>query len=184
MFVCFGGHFAFTAEVYFAFVDNVGKETKTTATRASMKFVKGCGMAVGVALLACLLVLQSSLVLAAPQWNVGENPQILHNFERSESSPRIFTRNMNTLLGEEQTSEEDPLRVAGYFKLDRTYDAHMFFFHFQSRTDVDSTDPVVVWMTGGPGCSSELAVFYENGPFHINDDLSLKVTEYEPSSVK
>jgi hypothetical protein len=28
-------------------------------------------------------------------------------------------------------------------------------------------------MTGGPGCSSELAVFYENGPFRIEDDLSL-----------
>lgn len=144
-----------------------------------MKSVKGYGRAFGFALLACLVVLQSALVLAeTTRARNGENPQILDNFERSERSPRIFTKNMNSLLGEEQTSEEDPLRIAGYFKLDRTYDAHMFFFHFQSRTDVDSTDPVVVWMTGGPGCSSELAVFYENGPFHINDDLSLKITDY------
>ena len=26
---------------------------------------------------------------------------------------------------------------------------------------------------GGPGCSSELAVFYENGPYHIKKDLTL-----------
>lgn len=26
----------------------------------------------------------------------------------------------------------------------------------------------VLWMTGGPGCSSELAVFFENGPYRIN----------------
>jgi Serine carboxypeptidase len=31
---------------------------------------------------------------------------------------------------------------------------------------------------GGPGCSSELAVFYENGPFHINDDLTLSTNKY------
>lgn len=30
------------------------------------------------------------------------------------------------------------------------------------------TAPVVLWMTGGPGCSSELAIFDENGPCHID----------------
>ena len=39
-----------------------------------------------------------------------------------------------------------------------------FFFYFQARVEPDSEDtPVVLWMTGGPGCSSELAVFFENG---------------------
>ena len=37
---------------------------------------------------------------------------------------------------------------------------------------------VVLWMTGGPGCSSELAVFYENGPYSINPDLTLSETQY------
>jgi cathepsin A (carboxypeptidase C) len=37
---------------------------------------------------------------------------------------------------------------------------------------------LTVWLTGGPGCASELAIFYENGPFTINEDLTLKKNEY------
>ena len=37
---------------------------------------------------------------------------------------------------------------------------------------------MTVWLTGGPGCASELAIFYENGPFTINEDLTLKKNEY------
>jgi len=49
----------------------------------------------------------------------------------------------------------------------------MFYWLFPSRSD-KTKDPLVIWLTGGPGCSSELAVFVENGPFQINDDLTLK----------
>ena len=67
---------------------------------------------------------------------------------------------------------------SGYFKLNRTKAAEMFYFYFKSRSATPSKDPVVLWMTGGPGCSSELAVFYENGPYHITPDLKLEVTEH------
>lgn len=72
---------------------------------------------------------------------------------------------------------QEPRHISGYFQLNRTYDAHMFYFFFESRS-LKPDDPVVLWMTGGPGCSSELAVFYENGPYHINEDLSLERSEY------
>lgn len=49
----------------------------------------------------------------------------------------------------------------------------MFYFFFESRKNKSASDPVVIWLTGGPGCSSELALFYENGPFHIAKNLSL-----------
>lgn len=54
--------------------------------------------------------------------------------------------------------------------------SRMFYFFFESRNS--KTDPVVIWLTGGPGCSSELAVFYENGPFHIANNLSLVWNDY------
>ncbi|XP_022765464.1 serine carboxypeptidase 3-like isoform X2 [Durio zibethinus] len=52
----------------------------------------------------------------------------------------------------------------------------MFYFFFESRNS--KKDPVVIWLTGGPGCSSELALFYENGPFTISDNMSLVWNEF------
>ncbi|KAG2645322.1 hypothetical protein PVAP13_2KG363470 [Panicum virgatum] len=74
-------------------------------------------------------------------------------------------------LAAEGTSVKDLGHHAGYYRLPNTHDARMFYFFFESRGHKD--DPVVIWLTGGPGCSSELALFYENGPFHIADNLSL-----------
>ncbi|KAK9835225.1 hypothetical protein WJX81_007216 [Elliptochloris bilobata] len=67
-----------------------------------------------------------------------------------------------------------PQQYSGYFQINRTYAAEMFFFYFSARSAHRSKLPLVVWMTGGPGCSSELAVFYENGPFKITEDLQLR----------
>lgn len=65
---------------------------------------------------------------------------------------------------------------AGYYRLPHSYDARMFYFFFESRNS--KKDPVVIWLTGGPGCSSELAVFYENGPFTIANNMSLMWNDY------
>ncbi|XVF23523.1 hypothetical protein REPUB_Repub13aG0046100 [Reevesia pubescens] len=73
-------------------------------------------------------------------------------------------------------SLEDLGHHAGYYKLPNSNDARMFYFFFESRNS--KKDPVVIWLTGGPGCSSELALFYENGPFTIADNMSLVWNEY------
>ncbi|GJZ89880.1 serine carboxypeptidase-like protein [Tanacetum coccineum] len=65
---------------------------------------------------------------------------------------------------------------AGYYQIEHSHAAKMFYFFFESRGR--KTDPVVIWLTGGPGCSSELALFYENGPFKIEKNSSLSWNEY------
>jgi len=54
----------------------------------------------------------------------------------------------------------------------------MFYLFFTSLASNPSSAPLVLWLTGGPGCSSELAVFYENGPYHLEKDASLSINEY------
>lgn len=60
---------------------------------------------------------------------------------------------------------------SGYFKVDSGVDKNYFYWFFESR-DVENQakDPVIVWMTGGPGCSSQLALLAENGPCSVSAD--------------
>ena len=79
------------------------------------------------------------------------------------------------LLGATVSAVKDPMfldedYVSGLIPMKNNDD--MFYWLFRSRSN-PATDPVVMWLTGGPGCSSELAVFYENGPYTINDNMSL-----------
>jgi len=49
----------------------------------------------------------------------------------------------------------------------------MFYFFFESRNSKDY--PVVIWLTGGPGCGSEIPLFIENGPFQFSKDKNLSL---------
>ncbi|KAF6166943.1 hypothetical protein GIB67_037456 [Kingdonia uniflora] len=81
-----------------------------------------------------------------------------------------------SVLGDSGASVADLGHHAGYFKIKDSYAARMFYFFFESRSN--KSDPVVIWLTGGPGCSSELALFYENGPFKIASNMSLSWNDY------
>ncbi|CAI5715338.1 unnamed protein product [Peronospora destructor] len=64
-------------------------------------------------------------------------------------------------------------QLSGYFKIAGSKSKNYFYWLFESRGS-PSTDPMIIWLTGGPGCSSMLALLGENGPCIVNDDLSLK----------
>jgi carboxypeptidase C (cathepsin A) len=65
----------------------------------------------------------------------------------------------------------------GYINVNATENANVFYWLFESQGE-PSKDPLVLWLTGGPGCASELAIFFENGPFSIDQDLKLKPNPY------
>jgi len=63
-------------------------------------------------------------------------------------------------------------QLAGHLTVDAACGDNLFFWFFESRR-APKTDPLVVWLNGGPGSSSMLGLFAENGPYRINDDLTL-----------
>ncbi|KAL9280319.1 Serine carboxypeptidase-like 47 [Arabidopsis thaliana] len=95
----------------------------------------------------------------------------------SLDAPRLIERQIDFLAtaGSKNASVGPSVQefghYAGYYSLPHSKSAKMFYFFFESRNK--TTDPVVIWLTGGPGCSSSVAMFYENGPFKISKDLSL-----------
>ncbi|RHY35703.1 hypothetical protein DYB26_008074 [Aphanomyces astaci] len=65
----------------------------------------------------------------------------------------------------------------GYINVDYTNDGDIFYWHFDADPDDASessaTLPLVIWLQGGPGCSSLIGLFLECGPFRMHDDGSV-----------
>ncbi|WP_316802050.1 S10 family peptidase [Pedobacter nototheniae] len=79
-----------------------------------------------------------------------------------------------TLPGYGKTKEK---QLAGYLPVNEKNNAFIYFWLIESQGD-PANDPIVIWLNGGPGSSSFLGFFLENGPYKINKDLTLSDNPY------
>lgn len=94
----------------------------------------------------------------------------------------------NTLQIDLYTPDTKKVRsYAGHVHIDSTMypgnKNHLFYWFFESQTcsphvavkdqqELVSETPLIIWLNGGPGASSLLGLFLENGPFTIGDDAT------------
>ncbi|XWS75996.1 hypothetical protein CRYUN_Cryun01aG0139700 [Craigia yunnanensis] len=55
---------------------------------------------------------------------------------------------------------------SGYVNIDQSHGKNLFYYFVESERK-PSEDPVVLWLNGGPGCSSFDGFVYEHGPFNF-----------------
>lgn len=59
---------------------------------------------------------------------------------------------------------------AAYFTVNKTNKWHLFFWYFPAQGVPLESTPLVIWLQGGPGCSSLTGLFNEIGPIQIIND--------------
>jgi carboxypeptidase C (cathepsin A) len=65
----------------------------------------------------------------------------------------------------------------GYLQVRPSPDnAHVWYWFFPSLND-PTKDPLIIWLSGGPGCSSMIALFAENGPYRADSANSISFNQ-------
>jgi cathepsin A (carboxypeptidase C) len=102
------------------------------------------------------------------KWNVQTLPEF----------PRYTVR---TKTDETKLCDPNVKQVSGYLDVDD--DKHFYFWYFASKPrffesrSKPASDPLVLWLNGGPGCSSLTGLLMELGPCRVTsggDDTEIK----------
>src|SRR6186713_2437611 len=75
--------------------------------------------------------------------------------------------------------QESIWRLTNHFRhieVDAEHNGNLFFWHYQNR-HIANRQRTVIWLNGGPGCSSEDGVLMEIGPYRLNENKTLRYND-------
>eukprot|EP00475_Leptophrys_vorax_P033926 TRINITY_DN5413_c0_g1_i1.p2 TRINITY_DN5413_c0_g1~~TRINITY_DN5413_c0_g1_i1.p2 ORF type:complete len:481 (+),score=93.43 TRINITY_DN5413_c0_g1_i1:1740-3182(+) len=109
----------------------------------------------------------ATTVIALPGEPVGYTAEALEDFVPWESLPGSDHILDNVTFNS----------FAGYVTVNDTTGKNYFYWFFESEGN-PTTDPVVLWTNGGPGCSGFLGLFTELGPIRPDNEGALLLNPY------
>ncbi|KAI4336381.1 hypothetical protein L6164_014915 [Bauhinia variegata] len=87
------------------------------------------------------------------------------------SEVRCFSSHEDRIVGLPGQPHVSFQHFSGYVTVDDKKQRALFYYYVESETDPISK-PLVLWLNGGPGCSSlGVGAFSENGPFRPNGEV-------------
>ncbi|XP_057516620.1 serine carboxypeptidase-like 45 [Amaranthus tricolor] len=112
----------------------------------------------------------SALILAQLCLFLTNNVSASHNHNYHHNRPNLVDKITN-LPGQPQVNFQ---QYAGYVTVDHKKHKSLFYYFVEAESD-PASKPLVLWLNGGPGCSSlGVGAFSENGPFRPKGNILVK----------
>ena len=111
-----------------------------------------------------IFIVSGRRILSDEKYNVSSE-WIERHIDESLDNPEAFKVTNLPGLNPPLASNQ----FAGFITIDKKNKGDIFYWLFEASESPD-TAPLLIWLNGGPGCSSMDGLFLEIGPFKVAQD--------------
>lgn len=105
----------------------------------------------------------NAIVEESADMHLSYNSTPRHSFRRLTSDDHL----VHSLPGLDP--KEKIVHYAGHILVDNTFNGNLFYWLFETPNKAEER-PLIIWLNGGPGCSSMDGLWLELGPFRLKGD--------------